>query len=55
MWYGTLYPLGAATALWILARSTVRGARKVEWRGRVYDEVDATVRETGPSGEPLGA
>jgi chlorobactene glucosyltransferase len=55
MWYGALYPLGAGMALYILLRSTLRGARKVEWRGRVYDEVGATVRETKPSGEPLGA
>lgn len=46
MAYGWGYPLGAATALWILIRSTVRGARKVEWRGRVYDETTATVTET---------
>jgi len=59
-WYGLLHPLGAATTLYILLRSMLRGSRKVEWRGRVYDEVTASVREpgTGPgspsgSGEPL--
>jgi chlorobactene glucosyltransferase len=35
-WYGVLYPLGAAMALYIVARSTWRGSRRVEWRGRVY-------------------
>jgi hypothetical protein len=35
-WYGLLYPLGALTALFIVARSTWRGERRVEWRGRVY-------------------
>ena len=38
VWYGLLYPLGAAMALYIVARSTWRGGRKVEWRGRVYSE-----------------
>jgi chlorobactene glucosyltransferase len=37
-WYGLLYPLGAAMALYIVARSTWRGGRRVEWRGRVYRE-----------------
>lgn len=37
-WYGLLYPLGAGVALYIAARSTWRGQRKVEWRGRVYSE-----------------
>jgi chlorobactene glucosyltransferase len=34
--YGLGYPLGALIALWIALRSTWRGARRVEWRGRVY-------------------
>jgi glycosyltransferase involved in cell wall biosynthesis len=34
--YGLLYPLGAAMALYIVARSTWRGGRRVEWRGRTY-------------------
>jgi chlorobactene glucosyltransferase len=34
--YGLGYPLGAAMALFIVARSTWRGARKVVWRGRTY-------------------
>lgn len=37
-WYGLLHPLGAAMALYILARSTWRGAGQVEWRGRTYDD-----------------
>ncbi len=34
--YGLLYPLGALVALYIAARSTWRGERRVEWRGRRY-------------------
>jgi len=34
--YGLGYPAGALMALFIVARSTWRGARRVEWRGRVY-------------------
>jgi chlorobactene glucosyltransferase len=34
--YGLGYPLGALVALYIAARSTLRGERRVEWRGRVY-------------------
>ncbi len=41
--YGLLYPLGAVMALYIVARSTWRGGRRVEWRGRVYGS------EAGPS------
>lgn len=33
-----LYPLGAVMAIYIVVRSTVRGARRVEWRGRVYKQ-----------------
>ena len=33
-----LYPLGALMAIYIVLRSTVRGARRVEWRGRVYKQ-----------------
>ncbi|HEX9054894.1 MAG TPA: glycosyltransferase family 2 protein [Gemmatimonadales bacterium] len=35
--YGLGYPLGAAAGLYIVLRSVGRGARKVEWKGRVYD------------------
>lgn len=34
--YGLAWPAGAAIALAIVARSVWRGARRVEWRGRVY-------------------
>ncbi|HET9039478.1 MAG TPA: glycosyltransferase family 2 protein [Gemmatimonadales bacterium] len=34
--YGLLYPLGTVMALFIVLRSTWRGQRRVEWRGRVY-------------------
>ncbi len=35
-WYALAYPAGAAVALWIVLRSTWRGSRRVEWKGRVY-------------------
>jgi chlorobactene glucosyltransferase len=34
--YGLAYPLGALMALYIILRSTWRGGRRVEWRGRTY-------------------
>lgn len=34
--YGLFYPLGAATAALILARSWLRGGRRIEWKGRRY-------------------
>lgn len=34
--FGLLYPLGALMAIGIVLRSTARGGRRVEWRGRVY-------------------
>jgi chlorobactene glucosyltransferase len=36
--YGPGYPLGALVALFIVARSTWRGRRRVEWKGRTYAE-----------------
>jgi chlorobactene glucosyltransferase len=36
--YGLGYPLGALITLYIALRSTWRGGRKVEWRGRVYKD-----------------
>jgi chlorobactene glucosyltransferase len=36
--YGVGYPLGALMALYIALRSTWRGSRKVEWRGRAYKD-----------------
>lgn len=38
-WYGLLYPLGSLIVLYIVARSTFRGNRRVEWRGRTYSGV----------------
>jgi chlorobactene glucosyltransferase len=35
-WYGLAYPLGSLMALYIMLRSTWRGSRRVEWRGRTY-------------------
>ena len=34
--YGLGYPMGAFMALFIILKSTWRGGRRVEWRGRVY-------------------
>jgi hypothetical protein len=39
--YGLGYPVGAAMALYIAVRSTWRGERRVEWRGRVYGKAGA--------------
>lgn len=39
LWYGVLYPLGAGVLLYVVARSTWRGSRRVEWRGRTYSGV----------------
>jgi chlorobactene glucosyltransferase len=36
--YGLAYPVGTLMALYIILRSTWRGRRRVEWRGRVYKE-----------------
>jgi len=50
-WYGLIYPLGASMFLWIMARSAWRGTRRVEWRGRVYDEATGIATEPAlPSG-----
>ena len=35
-WYGLIYPLGALAVLYIVARSTWRGAEMIEWKGRSY-------------------
>jgi chlorobactene glucosyltransferase len=45
--YGMGYPLGAVTGLYITLRSTWRGARRVEWRGRVYSGGIADKRGSG--------
>lgn len=34
--YGLSYPLGVVMTGWIFARSTRRGERRIEWRGRTY-------------------
>jgi len=36
VWYALLYPLGAAFVAVIMIRSTWRGRRLIEWRGRSY-------------------
>jgi hypothetical protein len=50
--YGALYPLGALMALYIVLRSTWRGKRRVEWRGRVYGigGSGADGRDANPAG-----
>lgn len=35
-WYGLGYPIGALLTLYIVLRSTLRGAGRVEWKGRTY-------------------
>ncbi len=44
--YGVGYPIGAVMALYIVARSTWRGSRRVEWRGRVYGRDRESGRES---------
>jgi hypothetical protein len=34
--YALTYPLGVMMTGWIFARSTHRGERRIEWRGRTY-------------------
>lgn len=34
--YALTYPLGQAVIAWIFLRSTIRGERRIEWRGRTY-------------------
>jgi chlorobactene glucosyltransferase len=36
--FGLGYPIGVLVTLYIILRSTWRGKRRVEWRGRVYGE-----------------
>jgi chlorobactene glucosyltransferase len=36
--FGLGYPIGALVTLYIVLRSTWRGKRRVEWRGRVYED-----------------
>lgn len=38
--YGLAYPAGALVVLHIVARSTQRGDRRVEWKGRVYGRAE---------------
>jgi chlorobactene glucosyltransferase len=42
--YGLGYPLGALMALYIVLRSTWRGGRRVEWRGRAYVDKGVSVK-----------
>ena len=43
--FGLGYPLGALMALYIALRSTWRGGRRVEWRGRVYKDSSVSGEE----------
>jgi len=36
--YGLIYPLGAAMTAFIVVRSGLRGAKRIEWKGRRYGE-----------------
>ncbi|HEV2085386.1 MAG TPA: glycosyltransferase [Gemmatimonadales bacterium] len=36
--YGLGYPMGALMALYVILKSTWRGGRRVEWKGRVYED-----------------
>jgi chlorobactene glucosyltransferase len=53
-WYGLLYPVGAFIALGIGVRSTWRGGRMVEWRGRAYTASSEAhgARSDGHRGRP---
>jgi chlorobactene glucosyltransferase len=43
--YGLGYPIGALMALYIILKSTWRGGRRVEWRGRVYSDKSVRGKE----------
>ena len=43
--YGLGYPLGALTTLYIVLKSTWRGGRRVEWRGRIYKDKSVSGKE----------
>lgn len=43
--YGLGYPLGALMTLYIALRSTWRGGRMVEWRGRVYRDKNVSGKQ----------
>ena len=45
--YGLGYPLGALMSLYIVLRSTWRGGRRVEWKGRVYAPGSGTAGQRG--------
>ena len=36
LWYAPLYPFGAVVVAFIMIKSALRGARKVQWKGRTY-------------------
>lgn len=39
VWHALLYPVGALMLAFILVRSAVRGERLIEWKGRIYRNV----------------
>ena len=41
LWYGLLYPLGVLVVSYMMLRSTLRGRRRIEWRGRSYSVEDS--------------
>ncbi len=38
VWFALFYPAGAAMTMYIIIRSTIRGRKRVEWKGRTYGE-----------------
>ena len=47
VFYGLGYPLGALMTLYIALRSTWRGSRRVEWKGRVYERGSGAAGQRG--------
>ncbi len=43
--YALGYPLGAAVGLYLVLRSTWRGSRRVEWKGRTYRSAPAAAQD----------
>jgi chlorobactene glucosyltransferase len=41
-WYALCHPLGAAVMAYIMVRGTVRGTRRIEWKGRTYSHAQRT-------------
>jgi chlorobactene glucosyltransferase len=46
--FALLYPAGAGIAAWIVARSWMRGERRIEWKGRRYVRGETAAAEESP-------